>query len=201
MTDSSARNSIRRRCDWCGDDPEYMRYHDTVWGVPVYDDRRLFEFLVLESAQAGLSWITILRRQPGYQAAFENFDVHKVAAFTSAEIEHRMADPRIIRNRKKIESAVHNAARFIEIQKEFGSFSNYYWQFSKGAPIQNRWHTINDIPATTPLSHQISNAMRKKGFQFIGPTVMYAYMQATGMVNDHLVTCFRHSEVKKAAHK
>ena len=173
-----------------------MAYHDSVWGVPVFDDGQLFEFLVLEAAQAGLSWITILKRQTGYRRAFANYDIAKIASFTPKKIEALMQDASIIRNRRKIESAVNNARQFLAIQGEFGSFSNFYWRFTEGVPLQNKWRRMDEIPPNTPLSVTISKELRKRGFQFVGPTVMYAFMQATGMVNDHLMECYRYKEIR-----
>jgi DNA-3-methyladenine glycosylase I len=163
--------------------------------VPVFEDRKLFEFLVLEGAQAGLSWLTILRRREGYRAAFDGFDVERVARYGEQEIARLLADPRIIRNRAKVRSAVKNARAFLAVQEEFGSFAAYIWRFVDGAPIQNRWERIEEIPAETPLSRAMSKDLRQRGFSFVGPTICYAHMQATGMVNDHLVSCFRHAEV------
>jgi DNA-3-methyladenine glycosylase I len=176
-----------KRCTWAGTDPLYMDYHDNEWGKVVHDDKTLFEFLILESAQAGLSWITILRRREGYRKAFAGFDVHKVAAFTDADVERLMQDTGIIRNRAKIESARNNAKLFIEVQKEFGSFDKYMYSFMPdGKPIINNSYTI---PASTPISDAISKDMKKRGFKFFGTTICYAHMQATGMVNDHLPDC------------
>ena len=196
MTANPSVTPLPRRCPWCGTDSIYVKYHDEVWGVPVFEDRQLFEFLVLETAQAGLSWITILKRQPGYRHAFADFDIAAVAAYSPKKIELLLQDTGIIRNRRKIESAVNNAQRFIAIQNKFGSFSNYYWQFTDGVPLQNCWRELSDVPANTELSVTISRELRKRGFQFVGPTVMYAFMQATGMVNDHLVSCYRHREIQ-----
>ncbi len=180
------------RCTWCGDDPLYVAYHDEEWGVPVHDDRKLFEFLVLEGAQAGLSWLTILRRREGYRRAFEGFDPAEVARFGPDRIERLLADPGIIRNRRKVESAVRNARAFLAVQEREGSFARWIWRFVDGVPIQNAWTRDEDIPASTPLAETISRELRKLGFSFVGPTIVYAHMQATGMVNDHLVSCFRH---------
>lgn len=197
MTSANNPDFLTRRCPWCEGDDTYIRYHDEVWGVPVFSDKRLFEFLVLETAQAGLSWITILKRQDGYRQAFANYQIEQVARYSTARIQKLLQNTGIIRNRRKIEATVNNAQRFIEVQKEWGSFSDYYWHFTDGAPIQNTWGDITEIPAQTPLSGQISKDLRKRGFQFIGPTVMYAFMQATGMVNDHLTSCFRYNEIQK----
>ncbi len=178
------------RCGWCGSDPLYIKYHDEEWGKPVYDDKILFEFLLLEGAQAGLSWITILKRREGYKNAFADFDVQKVAAFTEADEERLMNDPGIIRNRLKVKSAITNAKLFIEVQKEFGSFADYIWGFIPGKqPIMNTVLSSKDLPARTALSDTISKDMKKRGFKFFGTTICYAHMQATGMVNDHVVDC------------
>ena len=179
------------RCAWAlGDDPLLQAYHDTEWGVPVYDDRRHFEFLILEGAQAGLSWQTILKRREGYRKALSHFDPKKVAAYDEQKIAELLNDPSIIRNRLKIRSAVQNAQQFLQIQKEFGSFNTYIWQFVNGKPIQNRWKTIKEIPAETKESQAISKDLKKRGFTFVGPTIVYAHMQATGLVNDHTIDCF-----------
>jgi DNA-3-methyladenine glycosylase I len=175
-------------------DPVYERYHDTEWGVPVRDDPTHFEFLVLESAQAGLSWWTILRKRDGYRRAFAEFDANKVARFTPRSIERLLQDPSIVRNRQKIEAAVGNARGFLRIQEEFGSFDSYVWQFVGGAPIVNRWREQGQVPATSKESDALSNDLKARGFKFVGPTIVYAHMQATGLINDHLVTCFRHGE-------
>ncbi len=187
------------RCGWAGSDPVYVAYHDTEWGVPLHDDRTLFEFLILEGAQAGLSWITILKRRDGYRKAFAQFDPRKVARFDTRKIERLLQDPGIIRNRQKVESAVRNARAFLDVQKEFGSFDAWIWSFTDGRPIQNRFRRLADIPAQTPLSRTISKELVQRGFKFVGPTIVYAHMQATGMVNDHLVGCFRHGEVAALA--
>ncbi|MBB2150248.1 DNA-3-methyladenine glycosylase I [Pedobacter gandavensis] len=178
------------RCGWCGTDPLYVKYHDEEWGKPVYDDQRLFEFLILEGAQAGLSWITILKRRAGYKAAFADFEVQKVAAFTEADEERLMNDAGIIRNRLKVKAAITNARLFIEIQKEFGSFSDFIWGFIPGKkPIVNVVNSLSDVPARTEISDAISKDMKKRGFKFFGTTICYAHMQATGMVNDHITGC------------
>ncbi len=184
-----------RRCPWCGNDPLYVRYHDEEWGVPVHDDRKLFEFLVLEGAQAGLSWLTILRRREGYRRAFAGFDPEAVARFDETDLERLRNDASIIRNRAKIRSAVVNARAFLAVREEFGSFDRYIWRFVDGRPIVNTWTRDEDIPATTPLSETISRDLKARGFSFVGPTIVYAHLQATGMVNDHLVDCFRHDEI------
>ncbi len=185
----------QRRCGWCGSDPLYMSYHDEEWGVPVFDDQKLFEFLVLEGAQAGLSWITILKRREGYRRAFAGFDPAKVARFSDKRMEKLLQDPGIIRNRLKVRSAIQNAKSFLKVQEEFGSFSNYQWAFVEGKPIVNHFRSLQEVPAETPLSKAFSKDLKKRGFNFVGPTIVYAHMQAVGMVNDHLVDCFRHKEV------
>lgn len=178
------------RCGWCGTDPLYQKYHDEEWGKPVYDDQVLFEFLILEGAQAGLSWITILRRREGYRKAFAGFDVAKVAAFKEADVERLMQDEGIIRNRLKVNAAITNARLFMDIQKEFGSFSDYIWGFLPNKkPILNEVKSLSDVPARTEISDAISKDMKKRGFKFFGTTICYAHMQATGMVNDHIVNC------------
>ena len=188
--------SGRRRCGWAvGTFPEYVRYHDEEWGVPVRDDRTQFEFLVLESAQAGLSWATILKRREGYRKAFAGFDPEEVSRFRRPRIERLLADPAIIRNRGKVEAAVNNARRFLEVQREFGSFSDYIWSFVGGAPLVNRWRRDDEVPAASELSAALARDLKARGFRFVGETILYAHMQATGLVNDHLVSCFRHREL------
>jgi DNA-3-methyladenine glycosylase I len=183
------------RCPWCGDDPLYQVYHDTEWGVPVHDDRRHFEFLILEGAQAGLSWLTILRKREGYRRAYRGFDPEAVARFAPEDVERLVADSGIVRNRLKITSSITNARLFLEIQEEFGSFDRYFWRFVGEKPIRNAWETMGDVPATTPESDAVARDLKKRGFKFAGSTIMYAHMQACGLVNDHLVDCFRHSQV------
>ena len=197
------KNTPRRRCGWAeaGNDPMYIAYHDDEWGVPAYDDAIHFEFLILESAQAGLSWATVLRKREGYRRAFAEFDPVKVARFSKRRIEKLVNDPSIIRNRKKIEAAVNNAKRFLEIQDEYGSFSAYALQFTGGKPIQNKWRTVKQLPATSPESDAFSGDMKRRGCKFFGSTICYAHMQAVGIVNDHLVTCFRHEECRRLSHK
>lgn len=185
-----------RRCPWCGTAPFYVRYHDEEWGVPLHDDRKLFEFLVLEGAQAGLSWATILRKREAYRRAFDRFDPRRVARYGPREVRRLLGDAGIVRNRRKIESAIDNARAFLRIQEEFGSFDAYIWRFVDGRPIRNRWRTPDQVPARTPLSDAISRDLRQRGFRFVGSTIVYAHLQATGMVNDHLVGCFRHREVE-----
>lgn len=186
-----------KRCRWCGDDPLYVRYHDNEWGVPVRDDRLLFEFLLLEGAQAGLSWITILRKRPGYRALFDDFDPERVARFTDRKLDKILEDPRIVRNRLKVYGARQNAKAFLAVQQEYGSFADYIWGFVDGRPIQNRWRTHAAVPATSAVSDRMSKDMKKRGFTFVGSTILYAHMQATGMVNDHTTDCFRYRECLK----
>jgi DNA-3-methyladenine glycosylase I len=183
------------RCAWPGVDPLYIRYHDEEWGVPVHDDRTLFEFLVLEGAQAGLSWITILKRREGYRKAFAEFDPKVVACYGDSDVVRLLSDPGIIRNRAKVHSAIQNAKAFLKVQDEFGSFDAYIWSFVDGTPIVNRFESMQEIPASTELSDAISKDLKKRGFSFVGSTIIYAHMQATGMVNDHVTSCFRHSQL------
>src|SRR5690606_16279490 len=185
------------RCGWCLKFCQYIAYHDEEWGVPVHDDRKHFEFLILEGAQAGLSWSTILKKREGYRKAFADFDPEKVARFTAARAEKILQDPGIIRNRLKVMAAINNAKRFLEVQKEFGSFDKYIWAFVGGKPIINRWKTLSQIPATTTESDALSKDLIRRGFKFVGSTVIYAHMQACGLVNDHLVDCWRYREVVK----
>ena len=182
----------KKRCQWAGSDPLYIKYHDEEWGEPVYDDKKLFEFLVLEGAQAGLSWLTILKRRDGYRRVFKNFDVQKVAKFTEADIQKALQDTGIIRNKLKVRSAVNNARVFIEIQKEFGTFSDYMWGFVDGKVIKNKSRNNNEIPATSKLSDRISKDLKKRGMSFVGSTIIYAHLQATGIVNDHEKECFKY---------
>jgi DNA-3-methyladenine glycosylase I len=183
------------RCEWAGNDPLMQSYHDEEWGVPKRDDRRLFEDLVLDGAQAGLSWMTILRKRENYRLAFDNFDPAKVAAYDEAKIEELLGNASIIRNRQKINSAIRNANAFLEVQEEFGTFDAYIWGFVEGKPIQNNWQSMSQLPAKTELSEAISKDLKKRGFSFVGPTIIYAFMQAVGMVNDHTAGCFRYHEV------
>lgn len=192
--------SEKKRCGWNAfNDPLYRDYHDIEWGVPVRDDRIIFEFLVLESAQAGLSWITVLRKRENYRKAFAGFDPVKVAAFTPKHVEKLLGNAGIIRNRMKIEAAVNNARCFLEIQKEFGAFSDYIWGFVGGRPVINRWRSVKELPVSSPEADALARDLKKRGFKFLGPTVIYAHMQATGMVNDHTVECFRYKQIKKSA--
>lgn len=185
-----------RRCSWAGDDALYRAYHDTEWGVPLHDDRALFEFLILEGAQAGLSWITILRKRDNYRAAFDGFDAARVARYDANQIESLLQNPGIVRNRLKVESAVVNAQKFLEVQQEFGSFDAFVWRFVDGKPIQNAWRSLAEVPASTPESDAMSKEMKRRGFKFVGSTICYAFMQATGMANDHTTDCFRHKELQ-----
>jgi len=186
----------KKRCSWAGsDDPLYLEYHDKEWGTPIHDDRRLFEFLVLEGAQAGLSWSTILRKRENYRRAFAGFDPKKVAAFDKRKVMRLLADPGIVRNRLKIESVISNAKALLKVQKEFQSFDSYIWSFVSGKPIRNKWKKPTQIPAVTPVAERMSSDLVRRGFKFVGPTICYAYMQAVGMVNDHLVSCYRYSEI------
>ncbi len=185
----------KKRCDWCLGNDIYIEYHDKVWGVPVRNDKTMFEFLTLESFQAGLSWITILRKKENFQNAFDNFDFHKIAHYTESKVEELMHDEGIVRNRKKIEATINNAQRFMEVQEEFGTFCDYIWAFVDNQPIVNQLQKLSDAPAKTALSDTISKDLKKRGFKFLGSTTVYAHMQATGMVNDHLVDCFRYKEI------
>jgi len=189
----------KTRCSWCGDEPLYVGYHDTEWGVPLHDDRRLFEFLVLEGAQAGLSWITILRKREDYRQAFDGFDPRRIAGYSEKKVESLLTNPGIVRNRLKITSAVRNARVLLDIQGEFGSFDAYLWRFVDGRPKQNRWKTLKEIPAETNESRALSKDLIRCGCSFVGPTICYAFMQAVGMVNDHVVPCFRYREVSVGA--
>jgi len=188
---------MAKRCEWCGTEPIYVDYHDKEWGVPVHDDRLHFEMIILDGAQAGLSWITILKRRESYREAFDNFDVKKVSRYSDKKVEKLLSNPGIIRNRLKVNSTVKNAKAFLKIQKEFGSFDKYIWQFVNYKTIQNKWKRMSDLPAKTEESDAMSKDLKKRGFSFVGSTICYAYMQAAGMINDHTVDCFRYKEVKK----
>ena len=190
---------MRTRCSWAGSDPIYIAYHDTEWGVPVHDDRRLFEFLILEGVQAGLSWLTILKKRPNYTKTFDNFNPHKVAAYNTRKVEELISNAGIIRNRLKIEAAIQNARSFLAVQQEFGSFDKYIWQFVGGKTLKNSWQTTAEIPAQSEASAAMSSDLKKRGFKFVGPTICYAFMQATGLANDHTVDCFRYKEVTDLA--
>ena len=185
------------RCAWVGENPLYQAYHDNEWGVPVHHDRLLFEFLVLEGAQAGLSWLTVLRKREGYRRAFARFEPAEGASFGDADVERLLADPGIVRNRLKIGAAIDNARAFLRVQEEFGSFDAYVWGFVAGETIQNEWRTMAEIPAKTPEAEHMSADLKRRGFRFVGPTICYAHMQATGMVNDHTIDCFRYRELKE----
>ena len=184
-----------KRCKWAGKDPLYIEYHDKQWGVPVYEDAKIFEFLLLETFQAGLSWITILRRRENFRTAFDNFDFQEIANYSDEKLEDLRKDAGIIRNRLKIKATKSNAIAFMEVQKEFGTFSKYIWSFLDGKPIKNAFKTMSELPANTPLSDKISADLKKRGFKFVGSTVVYAHMQAMGIVNDHTTDCFRYNEV------
>jgi len=185
---------MRKRCDWPGENKLMIEYHDTEWGVPLHEDRKLFEFLLLDNAQAGLNWQTILNKRENYRKAFDNFDPAKIARYNKRKITSLLNNPGIVRNRLKVQSAVINALVFLKIQAEFGSFDTYIWQFVNETPIRNRWKSLKDIPATSPESDAMSKALKKLGFKFVGSTICYAFMQSTGMVNDHLTCCYRHTQ-------
>ncbi len=187
----------KQRCTWAGNDALYQDYHDTEWGVPLHDDQRLFEFLILEGAQAGLSWITILRKRANYRAAFDDFDATRIARYDANKIESLLQNTGIVRNRLKVQSAIVNAQKFLEVQDEFGSFDKFIWQFVEGKTKQNKRRGLADIPATTPDSDAMSKELKRRGFKFVGSTICYALMQATGMVNDHTTDCFRYAELHK----
>lgn len=187
---------MKTRCAWAGDDPLYVTYHDEQWGVPLHDDQELFEMLVLEGAQAGLSWSTVLNKRENYRRAFDGFEIARVAAYGEEDVQRLLADPGIVRNRLKIRSAIRNAQAVLEIQQAFGSLDAFLWQFVDGVPIQNAWQELKDIPAQTPLAEAMSKELKQRGLNFVGPTICYALMQSIGMVNDHLVDCFRYEEVK-----
>ena len=190
-----------KRCQWCGSDPLYVQYHDQEWGVPLHDDRRLFELLILEGAQAGLSWLTILRKRENYRKAFEGFEAERIARYSGRDIRRLLADPGIVRNRLKVEAAVRNARGFLGIRERQGSFDRFLWQFVDGQPRQNRWRTLSDIPASSGVSDALSKELKRLDFNFVGSKICYAFMQAVGMVNDHTADCFRQREVAKWAHK
>jgi len=186
-----------KRCEWAGTDKLYQRYHDKEWGVPVHNDKKLFEFLILEGAQAGLSWITVLKKRQAYRQAFDQFDFNKVARYRDSKVRQLMGNAGIIRNGLKIKSAITNARAFIEVRKEFGTFNKYVWQFVGGKPIQNKWKSMSELPAMTEISDALSKDLKKRGFKFVGSTICYAHMQATGMVNDHTIDCFRYKEISE----
>ncbi len=190
---------MKKRCDWCGQDPLHVAYHDEEWGVPVHDDRRLFEMLTLEGAQAGLSWLTILRKRQGYQKAFHAFDPERIARYSEDDLNRLMADSGIVRNRLKILSAIGNARGVLRLQEEFGSLDSFLWRYVDGVPKQNVWRSLHEVPVRTSESDRMSRDLKKRGFNFVGSTICYAFMQAVGMVNDHTVDCFRHAQVKQMA--
>lgn len=190
---------MKTRCEWCGSDPLYVAYHDDEWGIPVHDDRLLFEFLILEGAQAGLSWLTILKRRENYRKAFHAFDVERVAKYTKADVARLLADAGIVRNRLKIESAIKNARGVLGIQEEYGSLDSYFWRYVDGIPELNAWRSMSELPARTELSDTMSKDLKKRGLNFVGSTICYAFMQAVGMVNDHTTDCFRYKEIKDIA--
>ena len=187
---------MKTRCQWCGDDPIYVAYHDEEWGVPLHDDQRLFEMLILEGAQAGLSWLTILRKRDSYRKAFRGFDCETVAAFTKRDLERLLADAGIVRNRLKLEAALKNAWGVLAIQEEFGSLDEFLWRYVDGVPLQNKWKSIAELPAQTALSVAMSKDLKRRGFNFVGPTICYAFMQSVGMVNDHTPDCFRYKALR-----
>ncbi len=191
---------MKRRCTWCGTEPLYVAYHDVEWGIPVHDDRRLFEFLVLEGAQAGLSWLTILKKRENYRKAFHEFDCERIARYTGADVNRLLSDAGIVRNRLKIESAINNARGVLEIQEEFGSLDSYLWRYVDGVPRQSTWTSMAELPAKTESSDRMSKDLKKRGFVFVGSTICYAFMQAVGMVNDHTMDCFRYKEIRRLAH-
>ena len=190
-----------KRCDWCESDELYIKYHDEEWGVPAHDDIKHFEFLILEGVQAGLSWLLVLKKRENYRRAYDNFNPVKVAGYNDIKIEELMGNKGLIRNRRKIEASVNNAIRFLEIQDDFGSFDRYIWKYVDNEPIINSWNKVTDLPSKTKLSDEISNDLRDRGFKFVGSTIIYSHMQAIGLVNDHIVDCFRYNELKKYSGK
>lgn len=193
----NSRSALRTRCPWAGSDPLYRRYHDTEWGVPVHNDRKLFEMLILEGAQAGLSWITILKKRTNYQKAFNGFNPTTIAQFTPHKVRELLKNDGIVRNRSKIEATIQNARSFLLVQEEFGSFDSYLWQFAGGSPKHNTWKSLKEIPAKTPDSDAMSKDLKARGFAFVGSTICYAFMQAVGMVNDHTIDCFRYRQLRR----
>jgi len=193
-----SKSADKKRCGWVSDDPLYLDYHDREWGVPLHDDRRLFEMIILEGAQAGLSWITVLKKRENYRLAFNQFDAEKIARYDGRKKRSLMNNAGIIRNRLKIDSTIGNARSLLKIVDEHGSFSDYLWDFVDGRPIVNRWRTLADVPVSTEKSDALSKALKSRGFKFVGTTICYSYMQAVGMINDHVTTCFRHAEVPKS---
>lgn len=190
-----SEHTERHRCGWAGDDPLYIQYHDEEWGVPIYDDQQLFEFLILEGAQAGLSWITILRKREGYRRAFDGFDAEKIARYDEQKVAQLLSDPGIVRNRLKVGAAIGNARAYLDLRQSEGDFSDFIWSFVDGKPIINAWPSMKEVPANTPQSDAMSKALKKRGFKFVGTTICYAFMQAAGLVNDHITPCFRHREL------
>jgi len=190
---------MKTRCAWCGEDSLYVAYHDEEWGVPVHDDQLLFEFLVLEGAQAGLSWITVLRKRENYRKAFDSFDIEQVAGYSEADVSRLLADAGIVRNRLKIESAIRNARGVLQLQEDFGSLDSFIWSYVDGISVQNEWKTLAELPVNTEISDRMSRDLKKRGFNFVGSTICYSFMQAVGMVNDHTTDCFRYGEIKKIA--
>jgi DNA-3-methyladenine glycosylase I len=190
---------MKKRCEWCGSDPLYVSYHDAEWGIPVHDDQHLFEMLILEGAQAGLSWLTILKKRENYRTAFDRFHVESVAAYTKRDVQRLLTDPGIVRNRLKIDSAIRNARAVLEIQQAYGSFDVFVWRYVHYAPRQNAWRSLSQLPVRTEQSDMMSKELKKRGFNFVGSTICYAFMQAVGMVNDHMVNCFRYKEIKALA--
>ena len=190
-----SEHTERHRCGWAGDDPLYIQYHDEEWGVPIYDDQQLFEFLILEGAQAGLSWITILRKREGYRRAFDGFDAEKIAGYDEQKVAQLLSDPGIVRNRLKVGAAIGNARAYLDLRQSEGDFSDFIWSFVDGKPIINAWPSMKEVPANTPQSDAMSKALKKRGFKFVGTTICYAFMQAAGLVNDHITPCFRHREL------
>lgn len=189
----------KTRCAWAGDDPVYQKYHDLEWGVPLHSDKKLFEFLILEGMQAGLSWITVLKKRDAFREAFDAFDFNKVANYSQAKIDELLQNPGIIRNKLKIHAAVNNARAFLQVREEFGTFNKYIWGFVDNVPLQNAWPSLQELPASTTLAETISKDLKKRGFSFVGPTIVYSHMQATGMVNDHTTDCFRHRALKNTS--
>jgi len=192
---------MKKRCAWCGQDPIYVSYHDEEWGIPVHDDRLLFEFLILEGAQAGLSWLTILKKRENYRNAFHAFDCGRVAAYTQRDVTRLLSDAGIVRNRLKIEAAIRNARGVVAIQEEYGSLDTYLWRYVEGAPVQNAWTSLKEVPARTEQSDRMSKDLKKRGFNFVGSTICYAFMQAVGMVNDHTTDCFRYRDIKRLSRR
>jgi DNA-3-methyladenine glycosylase I len=188
---------MKHRCPWCKDDPTYVAYHDEVWGLPVHDDKKLFEMLILEGAQAGLNWLTILKKQEGYRQAYNNWDIATIAAYGPKDVARLLADPGIVRNRLKVKASITNAKVVLQIHKEFGSLDAYLWRFVGGKPIHNHWKSLDQVPSSSDESDAMSRDLKKRGCTFVGSTICYAFMQATGMVNDHLTTCFRHAQVRR----